>query len=797
MTTDDVDRAGVSSRSYSRAEFFASAADAPRTRRVNDWMTGVVALLVLLLAGWAAHRRMALDVRIHELFAGIPGWLDVLAGAAYALTGLYALVLAGIIVARGRHRALIRDLLLGVAAVLGVATLAGRVAVGEWPDLLPELRDVGTLSYPTLRVALVVSIVLIPAPHLTAPMRRFGRWVVAVSAVSGIVASATSPTAMVGGFALGLAASAAVHLAFGSPAGLPSTARLGAALEQLGLAGATVRLADRQPVGVAIARAETPDGGDYLVKVYGRDAADAELVSKFWRALWYRDPGPTLSLNGLQQVEHEAVVTLLAERRGGPVHPIELAGQDDDDNAFLVVAWPQDALLAARPADALPDALLDRAWIALDALHRADVCHGALGPRSILLVDGEIRFTDLARGSIAPDTAHRQADVASLLASLASIAGGERAIASMMRMLPPERIAAVLPYVQDAVLHPEVRRAVKDDVELDDLVGRLAEEAGLDKPEIVDLRRVSLGDVAMVIFAVFAANALISQLAEIGFDVLLEELGDADLFGLVLAFLLGVSGYYGNVISIRGAVTAPVPTAPTTLLQSAKTFVGLAVPTVAGRVAMDVRYLQKLGVPTSVALAQGPLIGFVGFLAEVTLLILSAFTLSGTFDTDSLDAGNMGLILLLVVVAVIAGIVVVFAVPALRRRVMGPLREGLAAVVDVVKTPRRLARIYGGQMFDRLGSALALAATLAAFGQGLSFGVAIFVSVGTGLLAGLMPVPGGIGVAEATMTALLTAVGIDPDVAFAVTICFRVVTSYLPPVFGWFSLRWLNRNGYL
>jgi uncharacterized membrane protein YbhN (UPF0104 family) len=60
-----------------------------------------------------------------------------------------------------------------------------------------------------------------------------------------------------------------------------------------------------------------------------------------------------------------------------------------------------------------------------------------------------------------------------------------------------------------------------------------------------------------------------------------------------------------------------------------------------------------------------------------------------------------------------------------------------------------------------------------------------------------MPVPGGIGVAEATMTALLTAVGVDPDVAFAVTISFGVVTSYLPPVLGWFSLRWLTRNGYL
>ena len=67
----------------------------------------------------------------------------------------------------------------------------------------------------------------------------------------------------------------------------------------------------------------------------------------------------------------------------------------------------------------------------------------------------------------------------------------------------------------------------------------------------------------------------------------------------------------------------------------------------------------------------------------------------------------------------------------------------------------------------------------------------------TGLLAGLAPVPGGIGVAEATMAGLLTAVGIPSEQAVAIAIIHRVMTAYLPPVLGFFSLRWLGREGYL
>jgi hypothetical protein len=39
--------------------------------------------------------------------------------------------------------------------------------------------------------------------------------------------------------------------------------------------------------------------------------------------------------------------------------------------------------------------------------------------------------------------------------------------------------------------------------------------------------------------------------------------------------------------------------------------------------------------------------------------------------------------------------------------------------------------------------------------------------------------------------------GVGEATAFAIAITQRLCTFYLPPIWGYGSLRWLNRNGYL
>jgi glycosyltransferase 2 family protein len=69
--------------------------------------------------------------------------------------------------------------------------------------------------------------------------------------------------------------------------------------------------------------------------------------------------------------------------------------------------------------------------------------------------------------------------------------------------------------------------------------------------------------------------------------------------------------------------------------------------------------------------------------------------------------------------------------------------------------------------------------------------------VGASVLAAFIPVPGGVGAAEATLTAALVAFGVNESTAFAIAITHRLYTSYLSPVWGYFALQRLRRDGYL
>ena len=89
--------------------------------------------------------------------------------------------------------------------------------------------------------------------------------------------------------------------------------------------------------------------------------------------------------------------------------------------------------------------------------------------------------------------------------------------------------------------------------------------------------------------------------------------------------------------------------------------------------------------------------------------------------------------------------------------------------------------------------ALTLGAVCHAYGVELGLAELVLVNTAASAFAGLMPVPGGIGAAEAAITAGLVALGVDESTAFAIAFTHRLATYYLPPIWGYFSLRWLTR----
>jgi uncharacterized protein (TIRG00374 family) len=103
--------------------------------------------------------------------------------------------------------------------------------------------------------------------------------------------------------------------------------------------------------------------------------------------------------------------------------------------------------------------------------------------------------------------------------------------------------------------------------------------------------------------------------------------------------------------------------------------------------------------------------------------------------------------------------------------------------------------VLGGNLAVTILYAIALAAVCRAYGDGTGFTTLLFINIAVAYISGLIPIPGGLGVAEAGLAAALAAVGVQPDVAVGVALTYRLVTTWLPPIPGWFALRYLEHEG--
>jgi uncharacterized membrane protein YbhN (UPF0104 family) len=120
------------------------------------------------------------------------------------------------------------------------------------------------------------------------------------------------------------------------------------------------------------------------------------------------------------------------------------------------------------------------------------------------------------------------------------------------------------------------------------------------------------------------------------------------------------------------------------------------------------------------------------------------------------------------------------------------LKEVGGELVELVREPKRLAIIVGGCATTTLGAALALWASVEAFGGGTTFVTVTVVTMIGGTLASAAPTPGGVGAVEAALIGGLAAFGVPAAVAVPSVLLYRVLTCWLPVSIGWPVMRWLT-----
>jgi uncharacterized membrane protein YbhN (UPF0104 family) len=782
--------------------FFAVAPGRPRERSGSDVLFLVVALLSGASLASVAVPPSGFERAFVDLLDEVPPALDMLWRLGVAALVIWVLAILVTAAVRRRGEVLV-DALATSAAALGVAMVTGRWLNGSWPSVAQLATGGSSGTVPLVALALGAGVSFAASPHLSLSFRRFGRWCVWSAAASVVLLGATTPSGALLSLLTAIAAASAVHLALGTRTGRPSLDEVAAALDALDLAVDDLRESPRQPGGVFVVEGRVEDRPVWI-KVYGRDARDTQLLSRLWRTIWFRDAEP-FALTRQQQVEHDGFVTLLAASRGVPVPQVVVAGSTRTKDALVVLDGSGEPL--AGPDGSGPDdADLVGIWTSLRALHAAGMAHGALSPDAVERVGSEVRLADLAPVTLAPSEDQRRVDLAQALVTCAVLAGIERAVVVAADQLGDDDMADLLPYVQLPAFDRQLRRAVKSaNLDIDALRSAAAGVIGVDEPEMVELRRVSPRTLLTVAVIALVAVALVTALGDVGWSEIVDTFSSADPVWLVAALVVAQLPFFSQAVATRGACPRPLPYGPVVLLQASIAFVALAVPSTAGRLALGIRFFQRQGVPPATAVSISAIDSFSGFLVQIALLVLTLVFGLGSVDmTLSLpsDTSLDGLLTALVVAAVVAlvALVVALALPKVRAAVVDRVRPVVSEALDTIRGLRSLskvAQLLGGNLANQIVFAAALGLSLRAFGGELNLATLIVVYVAAALFGGLMPVPGGIGVVEAALAAGLIAAGIDNATATATALVFRMATFYLPPLWGWAAVRWLEQRSYL
>jgi glycosyltransferase 2 family protein len=724
-----------------RSIVFAPIGDGQTRRRGRDVFRVASAFVVVVIC-WLANRANSHPEHVvATTMSSAPNGIRWLITAIWWAGSIGIIVLTAALALASRRWSAVRDV--GMACAISLACCGVLVALygstgGRPPD--PSL-DNFDLHFPVIQVAVTVAAALAATPYFSRWLQRGIAAGIGLLALAAVVNGSGLPVAVLASLAIGWGSVAIVHLIVGSPLGLPSAQELVVLLGDLGIQVDQVVPDQDQEWGVG-RFSGVIDGKAAEVSVYGRDDSDAQLLAKTGRFLFYRDSGPTLSITRRQQVEHEAYLTLMADRAGARVPAVLAAGPAGPARDALLVTQPpngnrlstfapfvppsDDAPSDGNPPDAaasdaagsdaaasdaaasdaaasdgaasdgaasdaaapppgpeISDAAVDDVFRQLMALRDAGIAHGSLSTHTILADDaGHAGFVDFRYASTValPDQLDR--DTAAALAAVAEVVGPDRAIESAHRLVTPAALVAALPFLQRAALGSAGRSMRGKKSSLSALRERGAAAAGVDVPKLIEPRRISWVTLVLVLGTLIGGWALIGVLINVTKSW--STIKGADWAWVALVFVLAQAAYPAIAITTVGSVTNPLPYGRTLALEVSDTFVALAGGSMAV-LATRVRFFQQEGYSPTVAVSSGVLVSTASWIVKGALFLIAIpIALSNFHFSEPSDSsgGHQNLVWLIVIAVVLAGVAagLVLAVPRWRRLATAKLRPKASEV---------------------------------------------------------------------------------------------------------------------
>ncbi|KQU29865.1 lysylphosphatidylglycerol synthase transmembrane domain-containing protein [Rhodococcus sp. Leaf233] len=770
----------------------------PLVRRTSDIIRVVAAsvFLSLVIAGSLITRNQwdALEQSV----SNIVGVLSPdQSNAVYIVYGVAILalpfgVLIGLIAGRKWK------LLAGYAAAALIAALAlsitgTGISTPTWDLDVPERLDTFLSQFldDSRWIAMLAAALTVSGPGLPARWRR-AWWALLLAFVPiHLVVSTVVPARSLLGLAVGWLVGAIIVLLVGTPA---LEVPLDAAVRLFRIRGVDVRsFTVVRPAGPGplVLNAHTPDA-DVVVELYGQNQRSGGALRQFWRWITRRgsETAP-LHASMRRAVEHRALMGLA-------IKSMNAAGSDPLAVAALDRGWTLYAHSQpiGDPIEAeLDDAALRALWSALNTLHENQISHGDLHRGELRLHDGAALFCGFGHAELGASDAQMQSDVAQLLLTTADLFGSHRAVATAVEVLGIDVVIAASGRLTKSAIPLRVRQSVADAgktmksvrLEVLDQTGA----ARIEAEQVTRFSRNQIISLVLLIGLVYVAYPFISAV-----PAFVVELGSVDWWWALLGLAVSALTYIGAGAALWACAFGKVSFRNLTIMQVANTFAATTTPAGVGGLALSVRFLQKGGLGTVRATAAVALQQSVQVITHVSLLIFFSVVAGTSSGLSNMVPGNTVLYL---IAGVAFGVVGTFMfVPKLRLWLKVAVRPQVAEVLtelgELARDPRRFSIIILGCAATTLGAALALWASVEAFGGGTTFVTVTVVTMIGGTLASAAPTPGGVGAVEAALIGGLAAFGLPASIAVPSVLLYRVLTCWLPVFLGWPTLRWLTKH---
>jgi uncharacterized protein (TIRG00374 family) len=772
-------------------------------RRPLDLLRFAIALgltgAIVLVAWFATSTTAGLESDVTTGAARLPSVLVLLINVISG-TGTLALPLAAgvLLIIRRRFRQLVDALVAALLAAVTLTLVSNLVAASDLPRLQTALGGiVATVDITAPATAPIIGalVAFITVGRLMAiPPWNVISSVVVASVVAVTLLTSTLSLAAVGlsitlGWAIGLIA----RYAFGTPSTRPSDADVLAALTRGGLSISSLN-SDKETTRGRRYRARTADGVPLRVTVLDRDLEGAGLVSAIWRALRLRDEPGSGAFNMRRSVDHAALMSLAGKAAGAPVPELLVAAQAGPDSTVL--AYEQVDGTTFATASSLTDDDLRAAWKAVAHLHAHQISHRSLTAAHLLRQSrGQVWLLGGESGAVAASDVAQRIDLAELLCTLALIVGAERAIRSGQAVLGAESLARALPALQPVALSWPTRRAMRRNRDLMvQLRDGLVESLPGGRVEQIQLERVRPRTLVMIVVGTIAGYVLLSQLADVDLQSLIAQ---AQWWWLALALALSLVTYIGAAWSLSGFVPERLKLHRTVMAQVAGDFATLVSPPTLGAVAINIRFLQRAGLPAALAAASVGVSQVMAFVVHIALLLV--FGVAAGTQADFTFSPPREAVIAVIAVALIA--LGLLAVPAIRRLItkrLGPtLREVGPRLATVAQRPWKLLEGIGGAVLLNLAYIGVLAACIHAVDGQVNLALVAVVYLTGATIGQAAPTPGGLGAVEAALAAGLVAAGLDGGLAVSAVLLYRLVTFWLPTIPGYWAFTSLTRRGAL